>query len=92
MRIAIRYRFSFKNNLQRTQCTISELWVTHGRSRAVRVSRPWPALVKDWVMWDSGMDTANYAKGMRTGSQWGGAVELAVCAKVKRSWLGDQRH
>merc|ERR1712181_184880 len=27
--------------------------------------------IKDWVLWD-------------TGSQWGGAVELAVCAKVKR--------
>mmetsp|Transcript_31592 Transcript_31592/g.69762 ORF Transcript_31592/g.69762 Transcript_31592/m.69762 type:complete len:592 (-) Transcript_31592:2-1777(-) len=40
--------------------------------------------IKDWVLWDSGMDTASYAQSMRTGSRWGGAIELAVCAKVKR--------
>lgn len=40
--------------------------------------------IKDWVLWDSGMDTAAYAKSMRSGSRWGGAVELAVCAKVRR--------
>merc|ERR1712137_1037653 len=39
--------------------------------------------IRDWVLWDSGLDTASYAKSMRTGSRWGGAVELAVCAKTK---------
>jgi len=40
--------------------------------------------IKDWVLWDSGLDTTTYAKSMRSGSRWGGAVELAVCAKVQR--------
>lgn len=40
--------------------------------------------IRDWVLWDSGLDTASYARSMRTGSRWGGAVELAVCAKVRR--------
>jgi len=39
--------------------------------------------IKDWVLWDSGMDTASYARSMRSGSRWGGAVELAICAKVR---------
>jgi len=39
--------------------------------------------IKDWVLWDTGMDTSSYASRMRTGSQWGGAVELAVCAKMR---------
>ncbi|CAE8625360.1 unnamed protein product [Polarella glacialis] len=40
--------------------------------------------IKDWVLWDSGLDTASYARSMRAGSRWGGAVELAVCAKMRR--------
>eukprot|EP00931_Biecheleriopsis_adriatica_P018575 TRINITY_DN12975_c0_g1_i1.p1 TRINITY_DN12975_c0_g1~~TRINITY_DN12975_c0_g1_i1.p1 ORF type:complete len:530 (+),score=152.76 TRINITY_DN12975_c0_g1_i1:100-1689(+) len=40
--------------------------------------------IKDWVLWDTGMDVSAYAKTMRTGSRWGGAVELAVCAKLKQ--------
>lgn len=40
--------------------------------------------IKDWVLWDTGMDTSSYSRAMRSGSRWGGAVELAVCAKVKR--------
>jgi len=39
--------------------------------------------IKDWVLWDSGLDVKAYAKTMRTGSRWGGAVELAVCAQLK---------
>lgn len=39
--------------------------------------------LKDWVLWDSGTDVATYAQSMRTGSRWGGALELAVCAWVK---------
>merc|ERR1712072_1500630 len=40
--------------------------------------------IKDWVLWDSGLDTKTYAKSMRSGSRWGGAVEMAVCAKIKQ--------
>mmetsp|Transcript_5031 Transcript_5031/g.14052 ORF Transcript_5031/g.14052 Transcript_5031/m.14052 type:complete len:728 (+) Transcript_5031:83-2266(+) len=39
--------------------------------------------IRDWVLWDSGMDAESYARSMRSGSRWGGAVELAVCAKVR---------
>ena len=39
--------------------------------------------LKDWVLWDSGTDVKSYAKTMRTGSRWGGAVEIAVCALLK---------
>lgn len=38
--------------------------------------------IKDWVLWDSGLDVCSYAKTMRTGSRWGGAVEIAVCAQL----------
>lgn len=38
--------------------------------------------LRDWVLWDAGMDVKSYAKTMRTGSRWGGAVEIAVCAAV----------
>lgn len=38
--------------------------------------------LKDWVLWDSGLDTVTYAKSMRTGSRWGGAVEIAVCVQM----------
>jgi len=40
--------------------------------------------VKDWVLWDSGLDVKAYAKTMRSGSRWGGAVEIAVCAQLSR--------
>lgn len=39
--------------------------------------------IKNWVLWDSGLNTAEYARSMRAGSRWGGAVELAVCAKIR---------
>eukprot|EP00928_Gymnodinium_smaydae_P088243 TRINITY_DN72353_c0_g1_i1.p1 TRINITY_DN72353_c0_g1~~TRINITY_DN72353_c0_g1_i1.p1 ORF type:complete len:473 (-),score=85.27 TRINITY_DN72353_c0_g1_i1:60-1478(-) len=37
--------------------------------------------IRDWVLWDSGLDPASYAATMREGSRWGGAVEIAVCAQ-----------
>ena len=40
--------------------------------------------LKDWVLWDSGMDVKAYASTMRTGARWGGAVEIAICAQIKR--------
>ena len=38
--------------------------------------------IKDWVMWDSEMDCDSYAASMSAGNKWGGAIEIAVCAKV----------
>jgi len=38
--------------------------------------------IRDWVLWDSGLDHVSYARSMRSGSRWGGAVEIAVCAKI----------
>jgi len=40
--------------------------------------------IRDWVLWDSGLDPKTYACSMREGSRWGGAVELAVCAKIRK--------
>ncbi|CAE8639648.1 unnamed protein product [Polarella glacialis] len=40
--------------------------------------------IRDWVLWNSGLDPASYADSMRTGSRWGGAVEIAVCALVRQ--------
>lgn len=39
--------------------------------------------IRDWVLWDSGMDAEAYARSMRSGARWGGAVEIAVCAQVR---------
>lgn len=39
--------------------------------------------IQDWVLWDAGTDVKSYARTMRSGSRWGGAVELAVCAEIK---------
>jgi hypothetical protein len=38
--------------------------------------------IKDWVMWDSGLNVREYSVSMQTGNKWGGAIEIAVCAKV----------
>lgn len=39
--------------------------------------------LKDWVYWDSGSNPAAYARRMSTGG-WGGAIEMAACALLKR--------
>eukprot|EP00854_Cymbomonas_tetramitiformis_P005870 gene5870-7069_t len=39
--------------------------------------------IKDWVLWDSGLDVRAYAARMGTGNHWGGAIEIAVCGLVK---------
>ena len=39
--------------------------------------------ISDWVLWDSGEDAQAYALSMREGSRWGGAMEIAVCAKLR---------
>eukprot|EP00439_Symbiodinium_sp_Y106_P006087 s4557_g1.t1 len=40
--------------------------------------------IADWVLWDSGKDPKAYALSMREGSRWGGAMEIALCAKLHR--------
>ena len=40
--------------------------------------------LKDWVLWDSGLSPKDYGLRMGTGNHWGGAIELAVCARLKR--------
>mmetsp|Transcript_43634 Transcript_43634/g.98160 ORF Transcript_43634/g.98160 Transcript_43634/m.98160 type:complete len:151 (-) Transcript_43634:276-728(-) len=39
--------------------------------------------ISDWVLWDSGLTPKAYADRMRTGSHWGGAIEMAVVALIK---------
>jgi hypothetical protein len=41
--------------------------------------------LREWVMWDSQLTVCEYAELMRTGSRWGGAIEMAVCAKLKNA-------
>ena len=38
--------------------------------------------ISDWVLWDSQVNVATYAARMRYGNGWGGAVEIAVCARL----------
>lgn len=40
--------------------------------------------IKEWVFWDCSMDCEAYADSMITGSKWGGAIEIAVCAHVTK--------
>ena len=39
--------------------------------------------ISDWVLWDSGEDPQSYARSMREGSRWGGAMEIALCAELR---------
>jgi hypothetical protein len=39
--------------------------------------------LSDWILWDSGLEVAEYAARMRSGPAWGGAIEMAVCARLK---------
>ena len=39
--------------------------------------------VEQWVAWDCSLSVAAYADKMRTGSQWGGAIEMAICAAIR---------
>ena len=40
---------------------------------------------EDWVLWDTGEDVQSYARSMRDGSRWGGAMELALCAQLRKA-------
>ena len=39
--------------------------------------------ISDWVLWDSKSSVTAYTDRMRHGSDWGGAIEIAVCARIK---------
>lgn len=43
--------------------------------------------VSDWVLWDSGEDPQSYARSMREGSRWGGAMEIALCAQLRKACI-----
>ena len=38
--------------------------------------------LRDWVRWDSDMALTAYAARMRTAGQWGGAIEISLCARL----------
>jgi hypothetical protein len=40
--------------------------------------------IADWVLWDTQSTVATYAARMRAGNDWGGAIEIAVFARIKR--------
>lgn len=39
--------------------------------------------IRDWILWESGDDPRTYGEAMRLGGEWGGALEMAVCAHIK---------
>lgn len=47
------------------------------------VARIADTLVRDWVLWDSNCSCSEYARRMRAGNAWGGALEMAACARAK---------
>jgi len=40
--------------------------------------------IKEWVLWESGDNPGGYARRMRAGGEWGGAIEMAVCSHMRR--------
>ncbi|KAJ1452524.1 hypothetical protein M885DRAFT_526892 [Pelagophyceae sp. CCMP2097] len=40
--------------------------------------------ISEWVLWESGLSVPAYAQRMRSEGVWGGAIEMAVCANVRR--------
>ncbi|KAH8057800.1 hypothetical protein JL722_6339 [Aureococcus anophagefferens] len=40
--------------------------------------------LRAWVLWESGLSPKAYADRMRSDGQWGGAIEMALCAVMKR--------
>ena len=39
--------------------------------------------ISDYILWDSQMSVKAYTNKMRVGNDWGGAIEIAVCATIK---------
>jgi len=40
--------------------------------------------IKDWVQYDSGCSVSRYVSGMSRSGRWGGGIEIAACAHLKR--------
>ena len=40
--------------------------------------------MKEWVLWDSGSSVSAYSRRMAQGSVWGGGIEMAAVAHMKR--------
>ena len=54
--------------------------------------------LKDWVLWDAGTSVSAYCRRMATGGVWGGGIEMAAVAHLKRvnvfvyqSWGGGYK-
>lgn len=54
--------------------------------------------LRSWVDWDSHETVGSYARRLQSGSLWGGAIEMAACARIfavdvavyeEDSWSGD---
>ena len=41
--------------------------------------------ISDWLLWETGEGPEAYARSMRNGSRWGGAIEIALCAQLHRA-------
>jgi hypothetical protein len=39
--------------------------------------------ISDYILWDSQTSVKAYTGRMRSGNDWGGAIEIAVCARIK---------
>lgn len=41
--------------------------------------------LEEWVSWDSNTSVASYAQRMASGRAWGGGIEIAACAMLKKT-------
>ena len=55
-----------------------EAWI--GRHPAATIGG---TALADWVAWDSSATVQAYSARMASGSDWGGAIEIAVCARLR---------
>lgn len=43
--------------------------------------------LRDWVLWESGQSYLEYVSSMRTLSEWGGPLEIAVCSHMMKATI-----
>eukprot|EP00927_Polykrikos_kofoidii_P074817 TRINITY_DN70856_c0_g1_i1.p1 TRINITY_DN70856_c0_g1~~TRINITY_DN70856_c0_g1_i1.p1 ORF type:complete len:288 (+),score=45.49 TRINITY_DN70856_c0_g1_i1:183-1046(+) len=43
--------------------------------------------LKDWIMWESGEQAADYATCLRSAGEWGGAIEMSVCSLLRQACI-----
>lgn len=43
--------------------------------------------ISDWLLWETGEGPEAYARSMRNGSRWGGAIEIALCAQLHQALI-----